>query len=55
VDSRLKGGVLWVVGGMELEPTIRDARALGYPFTWSAVGGNKTKGRAGWWCKRMRA
>lgn len=54
VDSRPKGGALWIVGGKELEPTIREARALGYAFTWSGSGGKKTKRRAGWWCKRMR-
>lgn len=55
VDSRPKGGVLWIIGGSEHAPTIREARALGYTFTWSAAGGKKTRGRAGWWCKRMRA
>lgn len=55
VDARLNGGNLWIVGSHELEPTIREARALGYAFRWSAKGGKKTKGRAGWWCKRMRA
>ncbi len=54
VDSRPKGGVLWVVGGQELEPTIREARKVGYAFTWTADGGKKTRGRAAWWCKRMR-
>jgi len=54
VDSRPKGGVLWVLGGQELEPTIREARKFGYAFTWTAAGGKKTKGRAAWWCKRIR-
>ena len=50
VDSRPKGGVLWIIGGDEHAATIREARALGYAFTWSAAGGKKTRGRAGWWC-----
>jgi hypothetical protein len=55
VDSRPMRGKLWIIGGKELEPTIGEARALGYPFKWSDTGATQTRGRAGWWCNHMRA
>jgi hypothetical protein len=48
-DKREKGGVLWVVGGKELDSIIKETRKLyGALWTFSQKGGRTTGGRTSW-------
>lgn len=48
-DKREKGGVLWVVGGKELDSIIKETRKLyGALWTFGQKGGRTTGGRTSW-------
>ena len=51
-DKRAKGGVLWVVGGKEIDSIIKETRKLyGALWTFSKNGGRATGGRTSWFTK----
>lgn len=51
-DKREKGGALWVVGGKELDPIIKETKKLyGALWTFSQNGGRATGGRTSWFTK----
>lgn len=49
VDKRPVGGALWVVGGFDLHPMMRELAAKGIRFTFSAKGGQTTGQRPAWY------
>lgn len=50
VDLRgVTGGNLWVVGGGELDGTMKELADRGAKFEFSFRGSKATQGRAGWW------
>lgn len=51
VDKRDNGGALWIIGGKELNPIIREFKKLGVHFIFKAGGGKATAGRDGWWAR----
>ena len=51
VDKRAKGGVLWVIGGQELQPIMSECKALGVRFTYRPKGGRATRNQPGWYGK----
>lgn len=54
VDKRDKGGVLWVIGGKELSPTMLKLRDSGFPFTFMVSGGRSSDYRDAWWYKSSK-
>lgn len=51
VDKRPKNGVLWVIGGREIEENMKALKAKGHHFTFKPEGGRVTHGLPGWWKK----
>jgi very-short-patch-repair endonuclease len=51
IDKRPPGGVLWVIGGIELSHIMKDLAERGYLFTLSASGGKATNKRVAWYMK----
>ena len=52
IDKREKGGALWVIGGKELDPIIKETRkAFGALWTFSQNGGRATGNRTSWFTK----
>ncbi len=51
IDKRQNGGALWIVGGKNLEPAMKDFKALGVHFVFKAGGGKATGGKDAWWAK----
>lgn len=52
IDKRSKGGALWVVGGKELDPILKETRKLfGALWTFSQNGGGATGHRTSWFTK----
>lgn len=55
IDKRDKGGALWVVGGKELDPIIKETRKThGALWTYSANGGRATGNRTSWFTKSSK-
>ncbi len=52
IDKRSKGGALWVVGGKELDPILKETRRLfGALWIYSQNGGSATGYRTSWFTK----
>ncbi len=51
IDKRENGGALWIIGGKDLNPIIREFQKLGVHFIFKAGGGKATGGRDGWWAR----
>lgn len=51
VDKRASNGALWIVGGQELSPIVRECKRLGIYFHYKQEGGKQTGYRPGWWAK----
>lgn len=49
VDKRPSGGALWVIGGEDLRPLMKQLAEKGFKFTYTSKGGRATKRRPGWW------
>lgn len=49
IDKRNVGGLLWIIGGRELEPLAQRCREIGVNFNFKAGGGKVCKGRDAWW------
>ncbi len=49
IDKRPAGGVLWIIGGMNLQPLVQRCKEIGVNFTFKAGGGKVCKGRDAWW------
>ena len=49
IDKRDVGGLLWIIGGRELEPLIARCREIGVAFTFKEGGGKVCRGRDAWW------
>jgi len=54
VDKRDSGGALWVIGGIELLPTMLKLRKSGFLFTFKVGGGLSSDYRDAWWCKSLK-
>ena len=50
-DQRGKGGALWIIGGSELKPLIKQFEALGQHFRFQKGGTKGTKWKDAWWAK----
>lgn len=54
-DKREKGGALWVVGGKEIDPIIKETRKqFGALWTFSQNGGRATENRTSWFTKSKK-
>ncbi len=51
IDKRQNGGALWIVGGKNLSPIMKEFNELGVRFIFKAGGGKATGGKDGWWAK----
>lgn len=51
VDKRQSNGALWIIGGRELDPIVRECRKLGISFRYKEDGGKQTGYKPGWWAK----
>lgn len=51
IDKRDKNGALWIVGGRELEPIVKECKKLGTYFRFKEEGGRQTSYKPGWWAK----
>lgn len=51
VDKRQSNGALWIIGGRELDPIVRECRKLGIYFRYKEDGGRQTGYEPGWWAK----
>ena len=51
VDNRSVAGSLWIIGGHEIEPIIKQCASLGAKFKYMPNGGKATKNRPAWWTK----
>ena len=51
VDKRANGGALWVIGGKNLSPIMKEFKDQGINFIFKAGGGKATGGKDGWWAK----
>lgn len=51
IDKRKYGGVLWIIGGMELRPLVEKCKEIGITFTFKKWGGKSCNGRDAWWTK----
>ncbi len=49
IDKRDLGGLLWIIGGQELQPLVRRCQEIGVKFTFKEGGGKVCKGRDAWW------
>ena len=50
-DQREKGGALWIIGGSELKPLVKQCEALGQHFRFQKGGTRGTKWKDAWWTK----
>lgn len=51
IDKRDRNGALWIIGGKELSPIVRECRKNGVFFHYKEDGGKQTDYRPGWWAK----
>ena len=51
IDKRQVKGALWIIGGHELDPIVKQCRALGVYFNFMPEGGKQTNHKPGWWAK----
>jgi len=51
IDKRNSGGALWVIGGIELTPTMLKLNEFGFPFAFKIGGGRSSNYRDAWWYK----
>lgn len=51
IDKRSSGGVLWVVGGLELMKMLRQLGHQGVSFRFASGGGQATRERPAWWTR----
>ena len=51
IDKRPKDGLLWVIGGKEIELLLKSWAPYGVKFKFKPQGGKATKGRPAWWSK----
>src|SRR5699024_561164 len=51
VDKRDRGGSLWVVGGMELQPIFNEIADNNIYFQFTPNGSRSTKNQPGWYLK----
>lgn len=51
LDYRNRSGCLWVIGGNELENTLKELVSFGMHFRFKPGGGNLTNGQDAWWTK----
>lgn len=51
IDKRQLKGALWIVGGHELDPIVKQCRTLGVYFNFMPEGGKQTNHKPGWWAK----
>ena len=51
IDKRPKNGVLWVIGGREIDEEMKALKAKGHRFKFKPEGGRVTHGMPGWWKK----
>ena len=51
VDKRQSNGALWIIGGRELDPIVRECQKLGISFQYKEDGGKQTGYKPGWWAK----
>ena len=49
IDNRPKKGVLWVLGGIEIQSIVNQLGSMGYVFHFKECGGKATKGQSAWW------
>lgn len=49
IDNRPKKGVLWVLGGTEIQTIINRLSLMRYVFHFKECGGKATKGQSAWW------
>jgi len=49
IDNRGKQGMLWVIGGKELDSVMEQLRAKGINFKYKEEGGKATKHKPAWW------
>lgn len=55
IDKRDKNGALWVVGGKEIDPILKETRKLyGALWTFSQNGGRATRNRTSWFTKSKK-
>jgi hypothetical protein len=50
-DQREKGGALWIIGGSELKPLVKQCEALGQHFRFQKGGTKGTRWKDAWWTK----
>lgn len=51
VDKRQNGGALWIIGGKDLSPIMKELKKAGITFIFKVGGGKATGGKDGWWAK----
>jgi hypothetical protein len=52
IDKREKGGALWLIGGEELEPLIKElSSSKGIIFKYASKGSKSTKNKPAWFTK----
>jgi curved DNA-binding protein CbpA len=51
IDKRPERGALWVVGGPDLAPVLKDLSAQGFEFAFATGGGRATGHRPAWYTK----
>lgn len=51
IDNRPKKGVLWVLGGIEIQSIIDRLSSMGYVFHFKECGGKAIKGQSAWWAQ----
>ena len=51
IDKRNLNGALWIIGGRELEPIVRECNECGVRFKFKENGGKQTGYKPGWWTK----
>ena len=49
LDLRSQGGALWIIGGSELKPLVKQCEALGLHFHFQRGGTKLTKWKDAWW------
>ena len=51
IDKRSNGGALWIIGGKELSPIVKQCQNIGVKFSFKENGGKVTRGKCGWWTR----
>lgn len=54
IDKRAKKGALWLVGGRELDPIVKECSSRKYYFVFKPKGGNATEKQPGWYLQARR-